>query len=52
MTTKQYQRAEFYLEVAKLIAKRSYSKRNKVGAVIYNDQGIISEGYNGTPPRI
>jgi dCMP deaminase len=38
----------FYLNIAKEIAKASYCKRAKVGAVIVKDDNIISFGYNGT----
>lgn len=39
---------KFYLNVASLVSTRSYCKRRQVGAVIVNDSGIISEGFNGT----
>ena len=39
---------ESYLQIAEIVAKRSYCKRNKVGAVVVKDNSIIAEGYNGT----
>lgn len=40
-----------YLEVAKLIAKKSKDKETKIGACIVDSRGaIVSTGYNG-PPR-
>jgi dCMP deaminase len=38
----------FFLDIAKQIAKASYCKRRQVGAVIVKDDNIISFGYNGT----
>ena len=38
-----------YMAVAALFAQRSRAKRRQVGAVIVRD-GILAEGYNGTPP--
>jgi dCMP deaminase len=38
----------FFLDIAKQIAKASYCKRRQVGAVIVKDNNIISFGYNGT----
>ena len=38
-----------YLRMAKIWAENSYCVRRKVGALIVNDQMIISDGYNGTP---
>lgn len=40
---------KFYLEIALLAAQQSYCKRSQVGAVIVNDNNILSFGYNGTP---
>jgi len=40
---------ESYMNIAKEIAKRSYAKRLKVGALIVKDNRIISDGYNGMP---
>ena len=38
-----------YLQMARELAKLSYAKRRKVGALIVKDTQIIAEGYNGTP---
>lgn len=39
---------KFYLSIANEVAKASYCKRAKVGAIIVKDDNIISFGYNGT----
>ena len=39
---------ETYMEVAEAFAKRSHSRRLKVGAVAVRDTRILAEGYNGT----
>ena len=39
----------FYMGIAIEVSKASYCKRAKVGAIIVNDDNIISFGYNGTP---
>jgi dCMP deaminase len=38
-----------YLRMAEIWAENSYCKRRQVGALIVNNQMIISDGYNGTP---
>lgn len=38
-----------YMNIAYEIAKRSYAKRLKVGAVLVKDNSIIADGYNGMP---
>lgn len=40
---------EYYLEVAKSVAKRSTCLRRQYGAVIVRDDEIVSTGYNGSP---
>ncbi len=40
---------EYFLEVAKLVAKRSTCLRRQVGAVAVRDKRILSTGYNGAP---
>ena len=40
---------ESYMEIARVIAKRSYAKKKQVGAIIVKNRAIISDGYNGTP---
>ena len=40
---------DMYMEITKVISKRSYCKRKQVGCIIVKDNMIISDGYNGTP---
>ncbi len=40
---------EYFLEVAKLVSKRSTCMRRKVGAVLVKDKRILATGYNGAP---
>ncbi len=40
---------EYFMEMAKLTAKRSTCLRRHVGAVIVKDRHIIATGYNGAP---
>jgi dCMP deaminase len=40
---------EYFLEITKVISKRSTCLRRKVGAVIVKDKRILSSGYNGAP---
>ena len=40
---------EFYAETVERVAKLSYAKRLKVGAIIVKDDRILSYGYNGMP---
>ena len=40
---------DYYLELARDVAKRSTCLRRKYGAVIVKDDRIISTGYNGAP---
>ncbi len=35
--------------MARIWAENSYCQRRKVGAILVNEQMIISDGYNGTP---
>jgi dCMP deaminase len=52
MTEKEKKQSEVdkrYLRMAKIWAENSYCKRRQVGALIVNNQMIISDGYNGTP---
>ncbi|MDR2681137.1 MAG: dCMP deaminase family protein [Tannerella sp.] len=46
---KQFEVDRRYLKMAKIWAENSYCKRRQVGALIVNNQMIISDGYNGTP---
>jgi dCMP deaminase len=40
---------EYFLDVAKLVAKRSTCLRRSVGAVAVRDKRILATGYNGAP---
>ncbi len=48
-TDKQLVLDKRYLRMARIWAENSYCVRRKVGAILVNDQMIISDGYNGTP---
>jgi len=39
----------YFLEIARLVAKRSTCLRRQVGAVIVKDKRILTTGYNGAP---
>jgi dCMP deaminase len=39
----------YFMEIAKVVAKRSTCLRQNVGAVIVKDKRILSTGYNGAP---
>lgn len=43
---------EYFLEIAKLVSKRSTCLRRQVGALIVKDRRILTTGYNGTPSGI
>lgn len=43
---------EYFLEIARLISRRSTCLRRKVGALIVNERRILATGYNGTPSGI
>lgn len=45
---KRLSKDEYFLEIAKVVAKRSTCLRRKYGAVIVKDNQIISTGYNGS----
>lgn len=52
MKTKKIKRPswdEYFLEVAKLVSKRSTCLRRHVGAVAVRDKRILATGYNGAP---
>jgi len=40
---------EYFVEIAKLVAKRSTCLRRQVGAVLVKDKNIVATGYNGAP---
>jgi dCMP deaminase len=43
---------EYFLEIARLVSKRSTCLRRKVGAILVKDRRILATGYNGTPSGI
>ena len=43
---------EYFIEFAKLAAKRATCLRRKVGAVIVKDNRILATGYNGAPKKL
>jgi len=40
---------EYFLEMAKLVSRRSTCLRRQVGSVIVKDKRILATGYNGAP---
>ena len=40
---------EYFIEIAKVVSRRSTCLRRTYGAVIVKDRVIISSGYNGSP---
>ncbi len=40
---------EYFLDVARLVAKRSTCLRRQVGAVVVHNKRILATGYNGAP---
>ncbi len=43
---------EYFLEIARLVSKRSTCLRRKVGSLVVKDRRILATGYNGTPSGI
>lgn len=42
-------KADYYLQIAEMVAKRSTCLRRQYGAVIVKNDEIVSTGYNGAP---
>lgn len=40
---------EYFMEITRLVARRSTCLRRQVGAVIVKDKNILATGYNGAP---
>ena len=40
---------EYFMEIARVVAKRSNCSRRQVAAVIVKENHLLSTGYNGTP---
>ena len=49
MTIQRYSTDKYFIEVAKIVAKRSTCLRRQVGAVLVKEKRILSTGYNGAP---
>ncbi|MGD9281971.1 MAG: deaminase, partial [Desulfobacterales bacterium] len=43
---------DYFMDIAKLVAKRSTCLRRAVGAIIVKDKRILSTGYNGAPTGV
>ncbi len=43
---------EYFMEVARLVSKRSTCLRRRVGAVLVKEKKILATGYNGAPSGI
>lgn len=55
MTKKKIKRPgwdEYFLNIAKLVSRRSTCLRRQVGALIVKNRRILTTGYNGTPTGI
>ena len=43
---------EYFMEITRLVAKRSTCLRRQVGAVIVKEKNILATGYNGAPSGV
>jgi len=43
---------EWYLEICKIVGKKSQCLSRKIGAILVRDKAVISQGYNGPPRRV
>lgn len=43
---------EYFMEITRLVARRSSCLRRQVGATLIKDRNILATGYNGTPSGI
>lgn len=43
---------EYFMEITRLVAKRSTCLRRQVGAVLVKDKNILATGYNGAPSGV
>lgn len=43
---------EYFMEITRLVARRSTCLRRQVGAILVKDRHILATGYNGTPSGI
>jgi dCMP deaminase len=51
MTTKRISKDDYYIGIAKEVARRSTCFRRSIGAIIVRDDQIISTGYVGAPRK-
>jgi dCMP deaminase len=52
ITSQQYERPsweEYFMDIVKLVSRRSTCLRRSVGAVLVKDKRILATGYNGAP---
>ena len=49
MLYERINKTEYYLKIAEVVAIRSTCLRRQYGAVIVNNDSIVSTGYNGSP---
>lgn len=43
---------DYFMDIARLVARRSTCLRRQVGAVVVKEKNILATGYNGTPSGI
>jgi len=43
---------EYFMDITRLVARRSTCMRRQVGAVMVKDKQVLATGYNGTPRKI
>ncbi|MHB1399060.1 MAG: deoxycytidylate deaminase [Trichloromonadaceae bacterium] len=43
---------EYFMDIARLVARRSTCLRRQVGALLVKEKNILATGYNGTPSGI
>lgn len=43
---------EYFMDIARLVARRSTCLRRKVGAIVVRDKRILATGYNGAPSGV
>ena len=43
---------EYFMDITRLVARRSTCMRRQVGAILVKDKNILATGYNGTPTGI
>lgn len=51
MTRKRVSKNQYYLNIAREVSRRSTCFRRSIGAIIINDDQIISTGYVGAPRK-